>query len=107
MKREDVVFALDAITDPVSLFEPVYHDGGDTLYVMDQLKDEKSADEAWLENIALREAIGKLSERERNIIYRRFFEGKTQMEVSKELGISQAQISRLEKNAIKHMRKFV
>ena len=107
VKREEVVFALDAITDPVSLFEPVYHDGGDTLYVMDQLKDERNADDIWLENIALKEAMKKLSERERNIVFMRFFEGKTQMEVATEIGISQAQVSRLEKNAIKHMKKFV
>jgi len=107
VKREEVVFALDAITDPVSLFEPVYHDGGDTLYVMDQLKDDRNGDEIWLENIALKEAMKKLTERERNIVFMRFFEGKTQMEVATEIGISQAQVSRLEKNAIKHMKKFV
>lgn len=104
--REDIVFALDAIQDPISLFEPVYHDGGDAVFVMDQVKDEKNEDEVWLEEIALKEAVSKLSEREKLIIEKRFYRGKTQMEVSGELGISQAQVSRLEKNAIKNMRKF-
>ena len=105
IKREDVVFALDAIVDPVSLYEPVYSDGGDTICVMDQVKDAKNSDESWLEQIALREAISHLSERERHILNLRFFEGKTQMEVSAEVGISQAQVSRLEKNALNHMKK--
>ena len=105
LKREDVVFALDAIVDPVSLYEPVYSDGGDTICVMDQVKDAKNTDESWLERIALKEAISHLSERERHILNLRFFEGKTQMEVSAEIGISQAQVSRLEKNAIWKIRK--
>ncbi len=105
IKREDVVFALDAIMDPVSLYEPVYSDGGDTICVMDQVKDSKNTDESWLEQIALKEAIAKLSERERHILNLRFFEGKTQMEVSAEVGISQAQVSRLEKNAITQIKK--
>jgi len=105
LKREDVVFALDAISDPVSLYEPVYSDGGDTLCVMDQVKDSKNTDERWLEHIALREAMEHLTERERHILNLRFFEGKTQMEVSSEIGISQAQVSRLEKNAIQQMKK--
>ena len=105
IKREDVVFALDAIVDPVSLYEPVYSDGGDTICVMDQVKDSKNSDESWLERIALKEAISHLSERERHILDLRFFQGKTQMEVSAEVGISQAQVSRLEKNALDHMRK--
>lgn len=105
LKREDVVFALDAISDPVSLYEPIYSDGGDTVCVMDQVKDSKNTDESWLEHIALREAIGKLSEREKRILSLRFFQGKTQMEVSAEVGISQAQVSRLEKNAISQIKK--
>ena len=105
IKREEVVLALDAIVDPVSLYEPVYSDGGDTICVMDQVKDSKNTDESWLEQIALKEAISRLSERERHILNLRFFEGKTQMEVSAEVGISQAQVSRLEKNAINQIKK--
>ena len=104
---EDVVFALDAIQDPVSLYEPVYHDGADAIYVMDQLQDKSCADETWLEGIALKEAIEKLGERERNIIRMRFYQGKTQMEVADEIGISQAQVSRLEKNALKSMKRSI
>ena len=105
LKREDVVFALDAIVDPVSLYEPVYSDGGDTICVMDQVKDQKNTDENWLEQIALKEAMDRLSDREKKILSLRFFEGKTQMEVSARIGISQAQISRLEKNAIQKIKK--
>ncbi len=105
VKREDVVFALDAIMDPVSLYEPVYSDGGDTICVMDQVKDSKNTDESWLEQIALKEAMSQLSDRERHILNLRFFEGKTQMEVSAEIGISQAQVSRPEKNALNHIKK--
>ncbi len=107
LPKEDVVFALDAICDPVSLYEPVYHDGGEAIYVMDQVKDTKNTDENWLENIAIAEAMKRLSDREKNILSMRFFEGKTQMEVADEIGISQAQVSRLEKSALKHMRKYV
>lgn len=103
--REEVVFALDAIVDPMSLYEPVYESGGDTVYVMDQVRDKKNTDESWLERIALSEAMSKLSEREKRILGLRFFQGKTQMEVSAEIGISQAQVSRLEKNAIAQIRK--
>ena len=105
LKREDVVFALDAIMDPVSLYEPVYSDSGDTICVMDQVRDSKNTDENWLEQIALREAIAKLSDREKRILSLRFFQGKTQMEVSTEVGISQAQVSRLEKNALRQIKK--
>lgn len=105
LKREDVVFSLDAIVDPVSLYEPVYSDGGDSICVMDQVRDNKNTDECWLEHIALKEAIKKLTEREKKILNLRFFEGKTQMEVSAEVGISQAQVSRLEKNAINQIKK--
>lgn len=107
MPKESVVFALEAIQDPISLFEPVYHDGTDVLYVMDQVKDEKNTDSGWIDNISLKEAISKLNDREKNIINLRFFRGKTQMEVSEEIGISQAQVSRLEKNALKTMRKYI
>ena len=105
LKREDVVFALDAIVDPVSLYEPVYSDSGDTICVMDQVRDSKNTDENWLEQIALREAIAKLSDREKRILSLRFFQGKTQMEVSTEVGISQAQVSRLEKNALRQIKR--
>lgn len=105
MSREEVALSLDAIVDPVSLYEPVYSDGGDALCVMDQVQDNRNTDEAWVEHISLREAMERLSEREQKILSLRFFEGKTQMEVSGDIGISQAQISRLEKNAIRKMRK--
>ena len=105
IKREDVVFALDAILDPVSLYEPIYSDSGDTVCVMDQVKDSKNTDEMWLEHIALREAVSHLTEREQKILAMRFYQSKTQMEVSEEIGISQAQVSRLEKNALKQIRK--
>lgn len=107
LPKENVVFALDAIQDPVSLFEPVYHDGGDAIYVMDQVRDEKNQDQNWLEEIALKEAMKRLGEREQHILTLRFFEGKTQMEVAEEIGISQAQVSRLEKSALSHMKKFI
>ncbi len=103
--KEDVVFALDAIVAPVSLYEPIYSDGGDAICVIDQVSDTKNTDESWLEQIALKDAIQHLSERERYILTLRFCEGKTQMEVSNEVGISQAQVSRLEKNAIKQIKK--
>ena len=105
--KEEVVFALDAILDPVSLFEPVFHDGADTVCVMDQVRDTRNTDDHWLAAIALREAIDSLDDREKRIIRLRFFEGRTQMEVAGEIGISQAQVSRLEKNALQHMRKYV
>lgn len=105
IRREDVVMAMDAVVDPVSLFEPVYTDGSDTVCVMDKVRDDKNTDEAWLEHIALEDAIGHLSERERRILSLRFYEGKTQMEVSAEVGISQAQVSRLEKCALSQIRK--
>lgn len=107
MGKEDVVYAMDAIQSPMSLYEPVYSEGGDTLYVMDQIRDKKSKEENWVENIALNDAMDRLSDRERNIIDLRFFKGKTQMEVSEEVGISQAQVSRLEKNALKSMRNYL
>ena len=105
--EEDVVFALEAIQDPVSLFEPVYNDGGDALYLMDQITDEKRPDNSWLNVIGVREAMNRLSDREKHILTLRFFQGRTQMEVAGEIGISQAQVSRLEKNALNHMKKHV
>ena len=99
IEKETIVYAMDAIQNPVSLFEPVYTEGGDTLYVMDQISDKKNREENWVENLSLREAINRLNQRERHIIDLRFYEGKTQMEVAQEIGISQAQVSRLEKNA--------
>ena len=107
IKKEDIVFALDAIQDPISLFEPVYHDESDTLYIMDQVSDEKSQDDIWIENIALKEAMKRINDREKQILKLRFFAGKTQMEVANEIGISQAQVSRLEKTALKHMKKHI
>lgn len=104
---EDVSVALDAIMDPVSLQEPIYHDGGDAVFVMDQIADDKNIDDSWLEKISLKEAMRKLPDRERLILTLRFFRGKTQMEVAEEIGISQAQVSRLEKNALNHMRKYL
>lgn len=105
--KEDIVYALDAIQSPMSLYEPIYTDGGDTLYVMDQVSDKKNKEERWVENIAIGEAMKKLNDREREIIELRFFDGKTQMEVSDMIGISQAQVSRLEKNALKTMRGYL
>ncbi len=105
--KEDIVYALDAIQNPMSLYEPIYTDGGDTLYVMDQVSDKKNREENWVEHISLSEAMKKLNERENEIIRLRFFEGKTQMEVSETIGISQAQVSRLEKNALKIMRQYL
>ena len=106
-KKEAVVRAMEAIIEPISLYEPVYSENGDSIYLMDQLSDTNSSDEIWLENIALREAMKKLSERERKIILMRFYKNKTQMEIAEEIGISQAQVSRLEKGALERMRKQI
>ena len=100
------MFSLDAIQDPISLQEPVYNDGTDNIYVMDQVSDSKNTDEYWTENLALRQAMKKLTPKEREIIAKRFFNGRTQMEVADEIGISQAQVSRLEKNAINHIKRL-
>ncbi|MFA5561863.1 MAG: RNA polymerase sporulation sigma factor SigG [Eubacteriales bacterium] len=100
-----VAAAMEAIVEPVSLYESVYSDGEDSIYVIDQLKDPEGCDEHWIENISLKEALKKLGDRERNIITMRFYKGKTQMEIAEEIGISQAQVSRLEKSAIEHIRK--
>ncbi|MBU5317111.1 RNA polymerase sporulation sigma factor SigG [Clostridium bornimense] len=107
LPREEVTYALDAIQDPVSLFEPIYNDGGDAIFVMDQISDNKNLDDSWLENISLKEAMKKLTDREKMILNMRFFDGRTQMEVADEIGISQAQVSRLEKTALKHMKKHI
>ena len=105
--KEDIVYALDAIQSPMSLYEPVYTEGGDTLYVMDQLSDKKNKEENWVQNLALQDAVARLNERERQIIRMRFYEGQTQMEVAREIGISQAQVSRLEKSALRSMRNYL
>lgn len=107
ISKEDVVYAMDAIQSPMSLYEPVYVDGGDALYVMDQISDKKNKEETWVERLSLSEALKKLNEREREIIRLRFFEGKTQMEVADLIGISQAQVSRLEKSALRIMRNYL
>ena len=107
MDKEEVVMAIEAIQEPVSLFETVYQDGGDAILVMDQVKDEKNSDSSWIKKISLKEAVSKLNEREKQIVNMRFFQGRTQMEVANEIGISQAQVSRLEKNALNSMRKYV
>ena len=107
MSREEIVYALDAIQSPVSLYEPIYTDGGDTLYVMDQISDKKNREEKWVEEISLGEALKRLPERERHIIHLRFYEGRTQMEVAREIAISQAQVSRLEKSALRTMRAYL
>ena len=107
ISKEDIVFALDAIQSPVSLYEPVYSEGGDSIYIMDQISDKKNKEENWIEEIALKEAMSKLTDRENNIINLRFFEGKTQMEVANEISISQAQVSRLEKSALKNMKNYL
>ncbi len=107
LKREDVVMAMEAITDPVSLYEPVYTDGDDSLCGMDQIGDTKNTDESWLQKIAIGEAIDRLSDREKKILNMRFYQGKTQVQVAKEIGISQAQVSRLEKNAVNHIKESI
>ena len=105
--REEIINALDAIQVPMSLYEPVYSDSGDVLYLMDQISDKKNREENWVEDLSIKEAMGKLGEREKNIIEMRFFHGKTQMEVAEEIHISQAQVSRLEKNALKNMKNYL
>ena len=107
VEKEEIVYALDAIQSPVSLYEPVYSEGGDTLYVMDQISDKTNKEDTWVEKLVLSDALRRLNERERNIIEMRFFKGSTQMEVANEIGISQAQVSRLEKNALKSMRNYL
>lgn len=106
-KKENVIRAMEAIVEPVSLYEPVYSEGGDSIYLMDQLSDTSEGDETWLESIALKEAMKRLSDRERKIIDMRYYLNKTQMEIASEIGISQAQVSRLEKGALEKMRKQI
>ena len=103
---EDVAFSFDAIQDPISLQEPVYNDGAESIYVMDQVKDSKNTDEAWTETMTINQIMKKLNDKEKMIITKRFFDGRTQMEVAEEIGISQAQVSRLEKNAIEHIKRL-
>ena len=106
-KKEDVSYAMEAIVEPVSLYDSVFNDGDDSVYVIDQVKDKESGEDAWVEDISLRQALGRLGERERNIVTMRFFQGKTQMEIASEIGISQAQVSRLEKAALERIRKYM
>ena len=104
--REEIAYSFDAIQDPISLQEPVYNDGAENIYIMDQVKDTKNTDEMWTENMTIKQIMKKLNEKEKMIINKRFFDGKTQMEVAQEIGISQAQVSRLEKNAIEHIKRL-
>ena len=106
VEREEVVMSLDAIQDPISLQEPVYNDGGDSIYILDQVRDKKNTDEMWTENLTISEAMKKLTDKEKMIIDKRFFLGRTQMEVADEIGISQAQVSRIEKGALEHIRRL-
>ncbi len=106
VEKEEIAFSFDAIQDPISLQEPVYNDGNESIYVMDQVKDTKNTDEMWAENMTMMQAMEKLNEKEKNIIVRRYFDGRTQMEVADEIGISQAQVSRLEKSAIDHIKRM-
>lgn len=106
VEKEDIAFSFDAIQDPVSLQEPVYNDGSESIYIMDQVKDSKNTDEMWTERMAIEGALQKLNEKERMIVVKRFFDGRTQMEVADEIGISQAQVSRLEKSAITNIKRF-
>ena len=106
VESEEIVMSLDAIQDPISLQEPVYNDGDDSIYIMDQVKDKKNTDEQWTENLTINEALKKLNDKEKLIINKRFFNGRTQMEVAEEIGISQAQVSRLEKAAIERIKRY-
>ena len=106
VEKEEIASSLDAIQDPVSLQEPVYNDGTENIFVMDQVKDTKNNDENWTETMTINEALKRLNEKEKNIIIRRYFNGKTQMEIADEIGISQAQVSRLEKNALNHIKRY-
>ena len=106
VEREDIAFSFDAIQDPISLQEPVYNDGSESIYIMDQVKDSKNTDEAWTETMTINQIMKKLNDKEKMIITKRFFDGRTQMEVAEEIGISQAQVSRLEKNAIEHIKRL-
>ena len=106
VEKEEIAFSLDAIQDPISLQEPVYNDGAESIYIMDQVKDTKNSDENWADNMTIAEALKRLNEKEKNIIIKRYFDGRTQMEVADEIGISQAQVSRLEKNALENIKRY-
>lgn len=106
VEREDIAYSFDAVQDPVSLQEPVYNDGAESIYIMDQVKDSKNTDESWIESMTIKQIMKKLNDKEKMIITKRFFDGRTQMEVADEIGISQAQVSRLEKNAIEHIKRL-
>ena len=106
VQKEEIAFSLDAIQDPVSLQEPIYNDGSESIYIMDQVKDSKNSDENWAENMTIAEALKRLNEKEKSIIMKRYFDGRTQMEVADEIGISQAQVSRLEKSALEHIKRY-
>ena len=106
VEKEEIAFSLDAIQDPVSLQEPVYSDGAESIYIMDQVRDNKNTDEFWAEKMTIMQAMSKLNNKEKMIVNKRFFDGRTQMEVAEEIGISQAQVSRLEKSAIEHIKKM-
>ena len=106
VEKEDVAFSLDAIQDPISLQEPIYNDGAENIFIMDQVSDKKNTDEQWTEKMTMIQAMKKLNDKEKMIVTKRFFDGRTQMEVADEIGISQAQVSRLEKSAIEHIRRF-
>ena len=106
VEREDIALSFDAIQDPISLQEPIYNDGAESIYIMDQVKDNKNTDESWTEKMTISQIMKKLNEKEKMIITKRFFDGRTQMEVAEEIGISQAQVSRLEKNAIEHIKRL-
>lgn len=106
VEREEIAYSFDAVQDPISLQEPVYNDGTENIYVMDQVKDSKNTDESWIESLTIKQIMKKLNNKEKMIITKRFFDGRTQMEVADEIGISQAQVSRLEKNAIEHIKRL-
>ena len=106
VEKEEIAFSFDAIQDPVSLQEPVYNDGSESIFIMDQVKDTKNSDENWADNMTIAEALKRLNEKEKNIIIKRYFDGRTQMEVADEIGISQAQVSRLEKNALENIKRY-
>ena len=106
VEKEEIVVSLDAIQDPVSLQEPIYNDGSESIFIMDQVKDTKNSDENWADNMTIAEALKRLNEKEKNIIIKRYFDGRTQMEVADEIGISQAQVSRLEKNALENIKRY-
>ncbi len=107
LEKKDVVYALESIVDPVSLFEPIFNDNGDSVFIMEHIKDEKNTDISWIENLSIKEGIKNLNSREKNIIDLRFYQGRTQMEVAEEIGISQAQVSRLEKSALNNVKKYI